>query len=737
MSDWTGQDYLNELAGRAGARPPASAGEIWNAEWARSGLDTISGVGRPYADAMRDLEGAIGEAAGQDVTDYAFSQGVNLAGAASQDERAKMLGRLADALPEDKRKTVVPLKDLRRRAAEKAQKIEADANDVAGATYGLSGVATGFVAGIARMTADPFNLAAMIATAPIGGPLQGAAVKVIARQAGAGAAAQAVVEPFIEPARAELGLEHGAAHAFGNIAGAAAGGAGVAGVTLGLGALLRAGARGLRGSRARTADAPLETQAPEPAGAELLSPADLDAVAAVAERDHVMDAARNEPEKIKSAAVQIDGKIYEAANHTFALEQAAAARGMTLEELTTALPSKSDISGFVTNKGRYVDRADAYDIAKSTDQINVEKLGVEGYLGHHQIRELEDATLENISKSVESGAPITESKIVTTNVTARPAGQARYRAHSLLEFIAGNGGISARDPLVADVLQSFGGENPFIPGFGRLIRREGKPLDTQLEAAIEGAYLHDPARQSGGVSKLSQRDVINAIDEEARGNRLYPAGAEGTLTRDEIASLRERDQAARDAARPQIEADFDARLAELQITKPIKGVRGRALQIMEREGQPDPLLAYERALMEYEDKQHAIRQARNAEPDLHIPGWDAVDDAGTAPRLGGDAARADGSAAGGRTGEPARPDSGSDGQPGEQAGDLGGDPYFKAEASRALEAHGGDVEISLPDENGGVRKVSARQAMRELEDEARAASELKNCVGGGAPGATL
>jgi hypothetical protein len=39
-------------------------------------------------------------------------------------------------LPDDAKKEIEPLRDVRRRASDKAQQIERDAADVAGATYG-------------------------------------------------------------------------------------------------------------------------------------------------------------------------------------------------------------------------------------------------------------------------------------------------------------------------------------------------------------------------------------------------------------------------------------------------------------------------------------------------------------------------------------------------------------------------------------------------------------------------
>ena len=807
MSDWSGQDYLNELGGRPAARMPASIGEVWNAEWQRAGLDTIGGVGRPYAEALADLERAIGEAAGRDVADYAFEQGVTLARAASPDERVRMLGELIQTLPEDKRKTVEPLRDVRRRAAEKAQKIEADANDVAGATYGLSGTATAWAAGIARLTVDPVNLGAMALTAPIGGPLAGNAARVVARQAAAGAAAQALVEPVIEPARAELGLDHGLDRALGNIAGAAVGGAAVAGGILGLGALFRTAARRMRGEAPRAAaDAGVSAESDvEP----FLTADDIEALyrggpdttnrapglgAAAADAPDVVrgsfdiaEGARAQPTRDRAPVAPppdpsdvFTGYLRsedadalfrggpDATNRTPGLAAAASdapdsfGTNLDFEGGARAAPTRTrapaaalpdpvgefrgylaegDAAAFdrggpiVDAPGRAFHGSDAEGLGGfnlSADDLRAaarlsdrNQLFEAAALAGGESRFVDTPRIDAAARAIEDGEPIID-------IVMQPKRRAAvtYRAQSLIEFLAARGGIAADDPLAPDVMQSFGGQNPFIPGYGRLFRKAGAPLDRQLQAAIEARYLHDPAIEAGNVSDFTIRELIEAIDNEARGNRLYPAGEEGTLTRAQMAAFRESDRAAREAARADIAERFDARMAEVQITKPLKAVSTRAQQILENED-IDPLLAYERALLEYEDKQDALRQARHAEPELEIPGWDVPDDAGAASPVGGDAARAEGSAGGGNAGAAARADGGR-ARSGEPAG-LGADPVLKAEADRVLAARG-DIEITLPDGNGGFRKAKASEFLAEIADDAKAADEFLDCVGGSGGG---
>jgi hypothetical protein len=314
------QSYLDELRGRPGARAEATIGEIWNAEWTRSGLDTIGGVGKPFNDAYQELSDAVVGAHGADLQTLGARYGIYTGKAVTPDERVAALNALVDVLPEDQRKPLEPLRDVRRRASDKAQAIEREASDVSSATYGLTGVGTAFAAGVARQTVDPVNLAAMAATAPIGGPLAGPVLKVVGRQALAGGLAQAAVEPFVQPQRAELGLESGFKEGVINVGQAAIGGGALAGLFRGGAAAVRAVGRignagefTVPGPRRVDAAAPAEGRpvAAEPEFAaveksarpaapaseiervfQALDPAELDAAALHAETRHIVDGAR-------------------------------------------------------------------------------------------------------------------------------------------------------------------------------------------------------------------------------------------------------------------------------------------------------------------------------------------------------------------------------------------------------------------------------------------------------------
>jgi hypothetical protein len=95
---------------------------------------------------------------------------------------------------------------------------------------------------------------------------------------------------------------------------------------------------------------------------------------------------------------------------------------------------------------------------------------------------------------------------------------------SLLQFLARRGGIDAGERNISDVRSLIGTKNKFVPGFGSLIRHGGMSLDKAREAAVEAGYLHDAAEQHGGVTESSINQLLEAMDGELRGQKVYRAG---------------------------------------------------------------------------------------------------------------------------------------------------------------------------------------------------------------------
>ncbi len=246
-------DFLARAARGPVAKSPATFGEIWNSSFDAAGLDTLSGVGsgRIVSQAYDDLVAKVEAATGKPIYDAVRDlSGERLGAATTIDEKAQMIGRVVDTLPDDQRKAIDPLKDIRRVAADRAAAIEKTAAETT--NYGLSGTAVAFAAGVARQAIDPVNLA----TLPLGGPLKGSLVKVLAREAAIGAGSQLVQEPAIQAGRADLGLESGFGEAAGNVAEAGLGAAGLVGVFRGAAAVMKLAQRS--GTRtAPNASAPL------------------------------------------------------------------------------------------------------------------------------------------------------------------------------------------------------------------------------------------------------------------------------------------------------------------------------------------------------------------------------------------------------------------------------------------------------------------------------------------------
>jgi hypothetical protein len=211
------------------------------------------------------------------------------------------------------------------------------------------------------------------------------------------------------------------------------------------------------------------------------------------------------------------------------------------------------------------------------------------------------------------------------------------RTWSLFEYLRSLGGLKPQADLEAilDV-------NPNVPFFGKLMQPNGMTLDRAWEEAINAGYLHDPGRlEQGRALTTDYRDLLRLIEEEARGNKQYRMGEERTK-----GPNREQDLAQEEEHKAAIVRAFDDRMRELHISKIEQEMRDRALQIMEREEELDPLAAYEKALVEKEERIEHARQIRDDEQ-IELPGWDVPDDAGATPADGGTAA------AGRQPGEPA------------------------------------------------------------------------------------
>ena len=225
------EDYEQVLTRQGAAPAPVTMGEIWSANMAASGLDSLSGLGRMKLDAYEDLRSAVQSAyPDQQLGELAARHGRKFGG--KLEDNVGTLNTLVAALPEEKRKDFEKLQDIDGRAFDKAIAIEDRQAEMMQGVYGMSGNAWAFLASAVGQMRDPVNLGVAIGTGALGGPFTA-----VGRQALAAAVTQAPISLEVQRRRRELGLEAGVGRAAGETAIAAgfAGGLSLIGKGVGLG----------------------------------------------------------------------------------------------------------------------------------------------------------------------------------------------------------------------------------------------------------------------------------------------------------------------------------------------------------------------------------------------------------------------------------------------------------------------------------------------------------------------
>lgn len=499
MPSWEAdsQDFISDLARRPAARSPATIGEVWSTEWNRSGLDTLSGVGAPMRKAYDELESAVTAAAGKPAQDLAREAGfATFSEAQPLSERAAMLRQAVTRLPADARDRLEPLLDVRRRAAESAQKTERDAAELEAVTYGLSGVATSWAAGIARQAVDPVN----VFTLPLGGPLKGAVLPMLLREAGIGALTQAAQEPFIQPGRAELGLEAGFGHGAANVAQAAVGAAGMAG-------LFRVGAWGIRRLRGvspevgiRTADAPdavtgdrpsldiggVRNNAPtESVALRAVEPDDLTAAAHLVERDQMIDhvAPVRTPEGVAAHAEGVDaaGRAIETGG---SIEAVAPVPQIRLERAGGSKYNILDADGNVV----------------VTADIGIVEVGGRKLA---QIEDINTPALEKVKTQEEHDAVVAASRNVLGTAQMREAMRQFLELHPDVEGFTGNRVSGARN---AGRMSPDNIQNVVVP-----VRLEDVPVPERMRAAERPLPTPPPQAGEGAATAAAPKPLGDPV----------------------------------------------------------------------------------------------------------------------------------------------------------------------------------------------------------------------------------
>lgn len=212
------------------------------------------------------------------------------------------------------------------------------------------------------------------------------------------------------------------------------------------------------------------------------------------------------------------------------------------------------------------------------------------------------------------------------NMPAAPRGPDAY---SLVEFLASKGGLKA-DPELETI---YGGKRgPFVPRFGPLLRKEGMSLDDALSLAQQHGYFFDPHDADNGTAGaggrtsmgLTPRDLLDHLDNENRGQKLYKPG--------HVQATKYDVEQEKHVILRSLEDELETTGQDPSAIDP--HLLDRTVEIVHREGVSDVLAAYERAIMEDRDRYEGLAHERQQHADTaQIPGWDHPD-AGAASRAG-------------------------------------------------------------------------------------------------------
>lgn len=218
----------------------------------------------------------------------------------------------------------------------------------------------------------------------------------------------------------------------------------------------------------------------------------------------------------------------------------------------------------------------------------------------------------------------------TAQRQAPPRQPLGHREQSLFEYLASHGGLRD-DPEVRAVI----GDNPFIPGSGRLIRREGSgmSLDDALQTVTDEGYLFETGNLDAGPRELSHAHLLDLLDKESRGNKQYrlwhaPAPIEEEGARRNAIETHVRDELEKHEINPD---QVDRETID------------RTVQMIDSGEQSDALHAFERAVMERSEQDESHQRTR-IDQFGEIPGWDVPSE----PKSARDVGRSLPSAEGGR-----------------------------------------------------------------------------------------
>jgi hypothetical protein len=581
---------LRQLAEMPQARPPSTLGDVWQAEWAASGLDTFDGVGQPMLEARRELLERLESVTGKSLAELSRETGIRLVGPGGERAASDAFTALAAKLPEDQRKQIEPFADIVGNARTKAREIEKRAEDVGASTYGLSGYATSFAAGISRQMVSPVNIALL----PLGGPLTGSVPRMLAREAGFGMLGQAVQEPFIAAGREQLGLQ---SSSFENIVQAGIGQAAFAGV-------FRAGAAGLRSYRDYRASQTTafdfstnEMAAPRgatPFGTGLdgagrldLAPGELPVIP---DLPGVADMGRRTPELPQPVAGSI--------SDTVSVPQGPARFGTELNAPASGV-----------GLGRFEQSPQLRDVATRLEPEDLDAI----------------ALLEERNAVIDAEARA----LVPAPRVAEPAVR---RPVSMAEFIGRNGGL-----LLDSDAKALGLDRMFIPRGGPVARKSGRPLDWWINKLTEEGFL-DAGPDGYARADLDVYDDIRSAlrDEGTLKQRRYRRTDEEAAAQFETSTRAEADNARWDAEIAAREDDVRRALSSFDDDLSAIDPRdiSRAAEMLARGDVEDAIAAFDRAALERMLTDPEIAPIVTPVYRESVPGFDDADFSRSTPKSG-------------------------------------------------------------------------------------------------------
>jgi hypothetical protein len=250
---------------------------------------------------------------------------------------------------------------------------------------------------------------------------------------------------------------------------------------------------------------------------------------------------------------------------------------------------------------------------------------------------------KHIEITHKNGEPVKRDEI-TKHLTAKtPRGRAAAdpKIWSLFEALAHEGGLKP-DPELTAIFGNAKG--PFVPGFGALVRPSGRTLDDALRLAKDRGYLFDASDVTGDEAHLTPRDLLDRLAEENAGRRQYQ--------HDQALSTKGEDRGAAEREKAEIIRHLHDQLESasgLPHSAIDPKLEDRVVEMMTREGERDVLNAYERAIMEDQERYNAETAGRQAGQDV-LAGRDLSNDAGRASAGGGAASSTSAPARGLRSG---------------------------------------------------------------------------------------